>query len=191
MIKLQVAGLSLDPVSKSPILVLCTNNNSHILPIWVGSSEAVSISLALQSSEAPRPLTHDLFLSMVKAVGYSLDSVQILRVDEGIFYASVELKNGSVTHKLDSRPSDAVALALRAGAPIFTTQMVIDEVGFKFPEGDDNPAVPVTAGDGAIMVLSDDQNVLGLEHFGQPDTSFEKKVADLLAAMDPESKYKM
>ena len=65
-IKLQVAGLSLDPTSKSPILVLCTENNSHILPVWIGSSEAIAISLVLQGAEVPRPLTHDLLLNMVE-----------------------------------------------------------------------------------------------------------------------------
>ena len=170
-IKLQVAGLSLDPVSKSPILVLSTEDNSHILPIWIGSSEAVSISLALQHSEVPRPLTHDLLLNMLEVLGFMVKSAQISRVDEGVFYALVELTNGKELHALDCRPSDAVALALRVGAPISTTQQVIDEAGFEFSDDDENISVPVRAGDGGIAMLAeefDPANLADPANFADP-----------------------
>ena len=118
MTELNVAGLSMDPVSKSPILVLRTTSGLFILPIWIGPSEAVSISLALQEVDVPRPLTHDLLLSAVEAVGYLLKSIQIIRCEEGVFYAQLELSKGSRTVLVDCRPSDAVAVALRAQAPI-------------------------------------------------------------------------
>ena len=158
-IKLQVAGLSLDPLTKSPVLVLSTQDNAYLLPVWIGSSEAISISLILQGTEVPRPMTHDLLLSAVEAFGFVVKSVQIPRVEDGVFYAAVELTNGKDVHLLDSRPSDAVALALRVGAPIFTSQQVIDDAGFEFPDDDDNPSVPVTAGDGGIAMLDEEHDL--------------------------------
>ena len=201
-IKLQVAGLSLDPTSKSPILVLCTENNSHILPVWIGSSEAIAISLVLQGAEVPRPLTHDLLLNMVEVLGFIVKSVQIPRVEDGVFYALIELANAKEVHLLDCRPSDAVALALRVGAPIFTKQQVIDEAGVEFPEDEDSSSVPVTAGDGGTAVLAEEheleepfqgiaQEAAELQDILKPKGHLKKELAELLEKMDPESKYKM
>lgn len=184
MVELNVAGLSMDPVSKSPILVLRTISQKHILPIWIGPSEAVSISLALQEIEVPRPLTHDLLLSTVETVGYALKSVQIVRVEEGVFYAQIELSKENKTCLVDCRPSDAVALALRAQAPILASREVMDEAGLEYPKDQHQP-VAVSAGDGAIAMLAPDHD------FGDLDEDSDTELSDILAGMDPESKYKM
>ncbi|MBQ4132148.1 MAG: bifunctional nuclease family protein [Desulfovibrionaceae bacterium] len=187
MIELTVAGLSVDPVSKSPILVLRTKSGLFILPVWIGPGEAVSISLALQKLEVPRPLTHDLLLSTIKALDYSLKSVQIVRVEDGVFFAQLELAQGSKTVLVDCRPSDAVAAALRVGAPMYASREVIDEAGIEYPAGIQH-TVPVSGGDGAIAMMLPDDEPSGLTN---SDDELGSADSDLLVYMDPESKYKM
>ncbi len=178
MVELSVAGLSMDPVSKSPILVLRTISQKHILPIWIGPSEAVSISLALQEIKVPRPLTHDLLLSAVEAVGYQLKSVQLVKVDDGVFYAQLELSKENQTSLVDCRPSDAVALALRAQAPILASKEVMDEAALEYPKDQHQP-VAVSAGDGAIAMLAPDHE------FDDLDENSDTEMSDILAGMDP------
>ena len=187
MIELNVAGLSMDPVSKSPILVLRTTSGLFILPIWIGPSEAVSISLALQEVEVPRPLTHDLLLSTIEDVGYRLKSAQIVKCEEGVFYAQLELAKDNKTVLVDCRPSDAVAVALRAQAPILASQAVMDDSGLEYPKDRHQP-VPVSAGDGAIAMISAEHD---FSDGGELGGDFDGEVNDTLANMDPESKYKM
>lgn len=188
MIDLVVAGLSLDPVNKSPILVLCTKDNKHVLPIWIGPSEAVAISLALQDITVPRPLTHDLLLTAITSLGFTLKAIHISSVDDGVFYADLELNSSGTTQMLDCRPSDAAVLAIRAKVPIYTTVEVIEEAGFDYPDNPDGLAVPVTAGDGAIAVLAADEILSTLT---DTDNDIDTDASDMLADMIPESKYKM
>jgi len=188
MTELTVAGLSMDPVSKSPILVLRTTSQLFILPIWIGPSEAVSISLALQEIEVPRPLTHDLLLSTIETLGYLLKSARIVRVEDGVFYAQLELSKENETNLVDCRPSDAVALAIRAQAPILATEQVMDEASLEYPKDQHQP-VPVSAGDGAIAMIAPEHD---FSRTGEkPDPELSDSSADALADMDPESKYKM
>lgn len=195
MIELKVSGMSLDPASKSLILVLRTTSGLHILPLWIGPSEAVSISLALQDIDVPRPLTHDLFLSTIESLGYLLKSIKIINIEDGIFYAQLELTKGSKTNLIDCRPSDAVALAIRAQAPILATQDVMDKAGLEYPK-DQKQVVPVSAGDGAIAMISPehDFSILAGKRYSPQTVASEalnNEVAEALANMDPESKYKM
>lgn len=187
MTEFNVAGLSMDPVSKAPILVLRTISGLHILPIWIGPSEAVSISLALQEVDVPRPLTHDLLLSTIESTGYLLKSIQIIKVDEGIFYAQLELTKDSETNLIDCRPSDAVALAIRAHAPILATKNVMDEAALEYPKEQNQP-VPVSAGDGAIAMIASDHDFSDL---AKEQSSLETDGPKSLVDMDPESKNKM
>ncbi len=186
MIELSVAGISIDPVSKSPILVLRAQSGLFILPIWIGPSEAVSISLALQKLEVPRPLTHDLLLSTVEALGYLLKSVQIIRVEDGVFFAQLELTRENKTVLVDCRPSDAVAIALRAQAPLFASREVMAEAGLEYPDAEQQ-TVPVSGGDGAVAMILPDQELDAMAD----DEDFDQEINDILANMDPESKYKM
>ena len=195
MTELNVAGLSMDPVSKSPILVLRTTSGLFILPIWIGPSEAVSISLALQEVDVPRPLTHDLLLSSVEALGYLLKAARIVRCEEGVFFAELELVKGSKTVLVDCRPSDAVAVALRAQAPILATPEVMNDAGLEYPKSQHQPVL-VSAGDGAVAMIAPDHDFSnGNESPGNLGDGLadelESEVKEALANMDPESKYKM
>lgn len=100
-----------------------------IVPIWVGTQEAASISIAVSGEEPPRPLSHDLMRRLLDTVGATVDRVDVTRIEEGTFYAalSVTTRDGHVT--LDCRPSDAIALAARVGAPLFVAESVLADAG--------------------------------------------------------------
>lgn len=118
--------------SNAPIVLVRPTAGGPLLPIWIGPNEAAAIAMAQQGVAAPRPLTHDLFVSTVEHLGAPLRSVRIVRLDEGVFFAELDFGGDAV----DARPSDAIALALRAGAPILVAQTVLDEAGVQ-PEPDD------------------------------------------------------
>ena len=100
-----------------------------MVPIWIGQPEAMAIMLAVQGTAAPRPLTHDLLMGVIGATGFSIDRVEIVRVDEGTFYASLILSEGGRTITLDARPSDCLALAARAACPVFVAETVMLDAG--------------------------------------------------------------
>jgi len=128
MVEMKVFGLALDEVSSAPVLVLKDLQEQQTLPIWIGAMEAMAISLVLNDVSLPRPMTHDLLLNLAGVLGAKVVSVAVTRLDAGTYYAEVELRLGEEKRHLDSRPSDAVALALRAKCPIFVAQAVLDEV---------------------------------------------------------------
>ena len=100
-----------------------------MLPIWIGAQEATSILIAVEGEHAPRPLSHDLITTLFGAVGAKVDRVEVTRIDEGTFYAELTLTTPTGPQVLDARPSDAVALAVRADAPIFVAEEVLDDAG--------------------------------------------------------------
>ena len=100
-----------------------------MLPVWIGGQEATSILIAVEGQQAPRPLSHDLITTLFAAVGAKVERVDVTRIEEGTFYAELTLSTPSGPQVLDSRPSDAIALALRADAPIWVADEVIDEAG--------------------------------------------------------------
>ena len=100
-----------------------------MLPVWIGGQEATSILIAVEGQQAPRPLSHDLITTLFAAVGARVERVDVTRIEEGTFYAELTLTTPSGPQVLDSRPSDAIALALRADAPIWVADEVIDEAG--------------------------------------------------------------
>ena len=125
MIDMKVLGLTLDGITKSPILVLKAEKGEEVLPLWIGGVEAMSISLALSNARAERPLTHDLLVGLLRSLGVSLTGVSIVDVRDGIFYAILDLVRGTEMLQIDCRPSDGVALALRMQAPIRATPFVL------------------------------------------------------------------
>ena len=146
MIQVRIAGLSLDPVSEQPVLLLVHTDNPatnpvRALPIWIGHAEASAIILALQGIEAPRPMTHDLLNNTIGALGHSVDRVEITGLDEGTFYASVILRGPDSELAIDARPSDSVALAVRAGCPIFVAEDVFAEAAVEVTEVDEEAEV--------------------------------------------------
>ncbi len=119
--------MMMDPVSKMPVVVLQEPGRESYLPIWIGVCEANAIALQLEKVSTPRPMTHDLTLSLLAATGYRVESIHIHTLQEGVFYASIVLGNGSGAHQtVDSRPSDAIAIALRADVPILVSPQVLE-----------------------------------------------------------------
>ena len=128
MIEMKVFGLALDEESQVPVLILKDMEEKAVLPIWIGAMEAMAISLALNEVKLPRPMTHDLLLRLVEALDAQVVSVNVISLTEGTYYAEIELEVGGDTRRVDSRPSDAIALALRARAPILVAEPVLQQV---------------------------------------------------------------
>jgi hypothetical protein len=126
-VAVEVVGVRVEMPSNSPI-VLVRGPGNLLLPIWIGPNEAAAIAMALQGVTAPRPLTHDLFVATLQQLGAPLRSVRITRLDEGVFYGELVLGEDAAT-VVDARPSDAIALALRVGAPVLVADEVLAEAG--------------------------------------------------------------
>ena len=132
MVPVRVLGLAVDGVGQPVVLLtplVGDDGPRTLVPIWVGSQEAASISIAVSGEDPPRPLSHDLMKRLLDTVGATVDRVDVTRIEEGTFYAALTLttREGSIT--LDCRPSDAIALAARVGAPLFVAEAVIDDAG--------------------------------------------------------------
>jgi bifunctional DNase/RNase len=120
-----VAGVTVDPVTKSPIVVLREPDSGNVVPIWIGLLEANAIALALDGTELPRPMTHDLMKSILLATGSRLLSVEIADIRESTYYALLYIEGNGESVRVDARPSDAIALALRCGARILVSETVL------------------------------------------------------------------
>lgn len=163
MVEVKVFGLALDEDSQVPVLILKDLAEEKVLPIWIGAMEAMAISMALNDVAMPRPMTHDLLLGVIRQMGGEVRSVEIVDLRDGTYFAEIEVAEAEKTRRIDSRPSDAVALALRAKAPIRVAPQVLDKVA-----NDDRIAgKPVLRGDDATQWN------------------------DILEKFDPEDKYKM
>lgn len=121
-------GIALDTRTGSPIVVLNDKENTRALPIWIGSSEASSIIRQIEKIQVARPMTHDLICSILMETGFMLERVEIHDVSEETYFANLVLVNDDGDElNIDSRPSDAIAIALRADAPIYVTENVISD----------------------------------------------------------------
>ena len=126
MIEMKVMGIALDTRTGSPIVVLHDKENRHALPIWIGSAEASSIIRKIENLSVSRPMTHDLIISMVEKTGYEISKVEINDVEKETYFATIFLKNDKdEVLEIDSRPSDAIAIAIRVDAPIFVNAKVL------------------------------------------------------------------
>lgn len=126
MIKMKVMGIALDTRTGSPIIVLNDFDNRRALPIWIGSAEASSIIRKIENIPSTRPLTHDLFLSFAESLGAKITKVEINDVDEQTYFSSIYLQDKDDKEiAIDSRPSDAIAIAIRANVPIFVSAAVM------------------------------------------------------------------
>jgi uncharacterized protein len=127
-----IYGVSFDMVGKQPIVLLKTVEGNRFLPIWIGHPEAASILMKLQGATTPRPMTHDLLCSMLGELEVRCTQIAVTELRENTFYASITLNVNGRELEIDSRPSDAIALAVRAGAPIFAADEVIAESAIEF-----------------------------------------------------------
>lgn len=125
MVEMIVFGLALDEDSQMPILILKDKAEDVIFPIWIGALEAMSISITLNKVAVPRPMTHDLMLNVLEKLSARLEAVEIVSIHEGTYYAELVLNVGGEERRVDCRPSDSIALALRAEAPIRVAEEVI------------------------------------------------------------------
>ena len=124
-IEMNIKGLSVDPITNMPIIVLREMEGDRVLPIWVGVFEANAIALQIESVATPRPMTHDLLKSVIDELGGSLERIVVSELKDNTFYATLRLRSQQGALTVDARPSDAIALALRSGARIFVEEAVI------------------------------------------------------------------
>jgi hypothetical protein len=145
------------------VLILKDEDESRTLPSWIGAMEAMAISLSLNKVDLPRPMTHDLLLSSFKTLDAEVVRVDVVALKDGTYYAEIEVKSSGGTKRIDSRPSDAIALALRAEAPIFVEDAVLEQAA-------------VDKKDGSMPVLKSEEA---------------EKWNEMLEKFEGDSKYKM
>ena len=136
MHEMLIYGVSFDLVGKQPIVLLKTADGNKFLPIWIGHPEAAAILMKLQSQAPPRPMTHDLLSDMLEQLGAQVVRITVTELRENTFYAQITVPQDGREIEVDSRPSDAIALAIRAEAPIFAADRVIEESAIEF-EGEE------------------------------------------------------
>lgn len=136
MQQMAVYGVSFDLVGKQPIVLLKTVEGNRFLPIWIGHPEAAAILMKLQNAATPRPMTHDLLTEILMQLDAQVVRVAVTELRESTFYAQVTIQQDGSEIEVDSRPSDAIALAVRAEAPIFVADEVIEESAIEF-EGEE------------------------------------------------------
>jgi len=138
MIEMVVHGVTLDPVSQMPIVVLkAKESDETILPIWIGAFEANGIAMKLQEVEPPRPMTYDLMKSVITEMGGNVERIVINDLKDSTYYAEIHIQHNGDVLVIDSRPSDAINLALRFGAPIFVAEEVLEKSKVPEPEEDE------------------------------------------------------
>lgn len=192
VVEMFVGGLVMDPTTQAPIIVLKNETGEVSLPIWIGMAEATSIASALKQVVMSRPLTHDLFYELLLQLGVTVQSVVITELRESTYFAELVLGQGDKIVTLDSRPSDAVALALRASAPIYVAERVLKQALASFgTQGSGIPPAEQSSGGAAPEAASGEQE-------GQEDPSHDFQSIDkerweeILKQLDPDDfKYKM
>jgi uncharacterized protein len=141
MREMTLYGVSFEPVGKQPIVLLKTADDDKFLPIWIGHAEAAAILMKLQGATPPRPMTHDLFTEVVSELQAEVVKVTVTELRENTFYARITIVQDGREVEIDSRPSDAIALAVRCDAQIFAAEDVIEESGIDFQAEEDQPGL--------------------------------------------------
>ncbi|HET6494064.1 MAG TPA: bifunctional nuclease family protein [Thermoleophilia bacterium] len=152
-----IYGVSFDVIGKQPIVLLRTMEGNRFLPIWIGHPEAAAILIKLQGTELPRPMTHDLLTSIIGSFHAEVTRITVTELKESTFYATLTLNRDGAEIEIDSRPSDALALAVRTEAPIFAATELIDENAIEFErEVDDTEQIVESFRDFLESVSPDD-----------------------------------
>ena len=136
MQEMDIYGVSFDLVGKQPIVLLKTKDGNRYLPIWIGQPEAAAILMKLQGASTPRPMTHDLVTDILGQLDAQVTRITVTELRDNTFYASITIQQDGSEIEVDSRPSDAIALAVRAEAPIYADDRVIEESAIEF-EGEE------------------------------------------------------
>jgi len=138
-------GVSFEPIGKQPIVLLKTVDEDRFLPIWIGHPEAAAILMKLQGASPPRPMTHDLLSEVVTELKGEIVKVTVTELRENTYFARITIVQDGQELEIDSRPSDAIALAVRCEAQIYAADDVVDESGIEFQAGADDQVSLVTA----------------------------------------------
>lgn len=175
--RVEVSSLGLDKASGTPVVILKEKGGVRILPIWIGPGEASAIAMVLAGIEFSRPLTHDLLHAVVGEMGGEVLRVQIHRVVDNTYFASLLLRRATGVVAVDSRPSDSVALALRASAPIFVSDELLDTVPIEIQQEPDD--LPSWASTGEDVIPKRDPGPTG-------GTADPEGLREYLKGLDPE-----
>ena len=140
MIELQLVGVRVELPTNQPIVLLKEREGERYLPIWIGPVEATAIALGMQGIETQRPMTHDLMRDLLQGLGVSVDRILITELREGTFYAEIQMTQNGDTVAVSSRPSDALALAVRMDLTIFANEDVLDEASIPIKDDDEPDA---------------------------------------------------
>ena len=139
MVEMELLGVRLELPANAPILLLReVGGQRRVLPIYIGGEEAKAIALALERVVTPRPMTHDLMKDLLDDLGASVERIVVTELRDSTFYAEIELRSGGRAHRVSSRPSDAVALAVRVNSGIFASEEVLDEAAAPVAEESDD-----------------------------------------------------
>ena len=150
MVEVKVQSLGLDRTSSTPVVILQESDGTRVLPIWIGPGEASAIAMELAGMTFARPLTHDLFASVIRGLGGTLKRVVITKVVDNTYYAELIIQRGSEVFSVDARPSDSIAIALRMSAPIFTTDDLLEHTSIEIADAsDETPGLPSESSQGA------------------------------------------
>ena len=125
-IRMKVAGLSIDPFTNAPIVILKDSDEKNTLPIWIGVLEASAIAAEMEKMDFSRPMTHDLIKDIIVNLKASVNRIEIIDLKDNVYYAVIHIASGNETFKIDARPSDAIALSLRTKTEIFVDSNVLD-----------------------------------------------------------------
>lgn len=138
MIELELVGVRVELPHNQPIVLLRERNGERFLPIWIGAVEATSIAFALQGVVTARPMTHDLMKDLLSELGVHVDRIVVTELRDGTFYAEIQMTQARQSVIVSSRPSDAIALAVRATVPIYANEHVLAEAGIHIEEEDES-----------------------------------------------------
>jgi len=178
LVQVEVASLGLDKSSNTPVVILREVEGERMLPIWIGPAEASAIAMELAGIKFSRPLTHDLVSTIVGSLGSELVRVLITRVEENTYFASLVFRRNGEMISIDSRPSDSVALALRAAAPIFASDGLLGRVPLEIDQPEDQDPTPPWMPSGDEGLVEDP-----VEEEGPAEG---ENLRDYLRSLDPE-----
>lgn len=138
MIELELVGVRVELPHNQPIVLLKESSGERFLPIWIGAVEATAIAFALQGVETARPMTHDLMKDLLDALTVSVDRIVVTELRDGTYYAEIQMDGPAGEAVVSSRTSDAIALAVRGGIPVFAEEAVLEEAGILIDDADES-----------------------------------------------------
>ncbi len=138
MIELELVGVRVELPHNQPIVLLKERTGSRFLPIWIGAVEATAIAFALQGVQSPRPLTHDLMRDLLTNLHVNVERIVVTELRDGTFYAEIQMKQNGQSVVVSSRPSDAIALAVRTTVPIYADESVLSEAGIEIEDEEED-----------------------------------------------------